>query len=58
MSDYEDQGPPDGFDVEQCPLYQRWVTKQAQNELKQEMKQILEDDDDSLFKAERNTKRA
>lgn len=32
---------PDNVDIEQCPVYQRWVTEQ---QLKDQMKQIIEND--------------
>ena len=44
--DYADCGPPDGFDIEQDPVYQRFMSKQAQNRIRQEIKEVMNNDDD------------
>lgn len=51
----EDQGAPDGFDSQDCPLYQAYIHKKN---IKQQIKQILENDDDGLRQAKQHTKRA
>ena len=37
---------PDSFDLDDDPMYQRFLSRQKQNEIKNQLKQILESDDD------------
>ena len=43
---------PDNVDIEQCPVYQRWVTEQ---QLKDQMKQMLEQDIEEFNRREYGT---
>lgn len=43
--DYIDASPPDGFDLDNCPVYQAWLAKQNEDSLKAQMSDILREND-------------
>lgn len=49
MNDYENkhlinQGPPDDFDLDDCPVYQAYMAKCDQERIKQQMRDELNQD--------------
>jgi len=50
MSDYEDKDYLDcstDVDLDQCPIYQAWLAKCSQESIKQQIKEVIENDDSS-----------
>lgn len=56
--DYIDGSAPDGFDLDECPVYQQWLKDQSEASLKQQLSEIMGDENDTLYKVESNTKTA
>lgn len=63
MNDYKDKNyidasPPDSFDLDNCPVYQQWLKDQSEASLKQQLADVMGDENDTLYKVESNTKTA
>ena len=56
--DYIDGSAPDDFDLDKCPVYQQWLKDQNEASLKQQLAEVMGDENDTLYKIESNTKRA